>query len=355
MTNFLSILSTVSRRVTVGTLFLIVGFAPVFASGTTEADAVVNVYSHRHYDTDRQLYAAFTEETGIAVNVVEAGADELIQRLASEGESSPADLLVTVDAGRLHRAKEMGLLQAVESPALDRLVPDSLRDPEGYWYGITVRARGVVYAPDRVTDPPEAYGELADTEWEGRIAVRSSSNIYNVSLLASIVAHQGPEAAAEWASGIVSNMARRPQGNDRDQIRAVAAGQADLAIVNSYYLGLLASSSDPADREVAEAVAIAFPRHQSPGTGTHINVSGAGVTASAPNPENAQRLLEFLLSDEGQALYAEANYEYPVREGLPLAEEVASWPTFEADSLNLSALGEYADEATETFDAAGWE
>jgi iron(III) transport system substrate-binding protein len=355
MANFISILRMVPRRIAAGTLFFIVGFAPLFATGTAETGPVVNVYSHRHYDADRQLYAAFTEETGIAVNVVEAGADELIQRLASEGENSPADLLVTVDAGRLYRAKEMGLLQAVESPALERLVPQNLRDPEGFWYGITVRARGVVYAPDRVTDLPEAYEDLADPEWKGRIAVRSSTNIYNVSLGASLVAHGGPEAAAEWASGVVGNMARRPQGNDRDQIRAVAAGQADLAIVNSYYLGLLASSSDPADREVAEAVAITFPRHQPPGTGTHINVSGAGVTASAPNPENARRLLEFLLSDKGQALYAEANYEYPVREGLPLAPEVAAWPAFEADSLNLSALGEYADEATETFDAAGWE
>ncbi len=355
MANFYSILRMVPRRIAAGTLFLIFGFAPLFATGAAETGPVVNVYSHRHYDADRQLYAAFTEETGIAVNVVEAGADELIQRLASEGENSPADLLVTVDAGRLYRAKQMGLLQAAESPALERLVPQNLRDPEGFWYGITVRARGVVYAPDRVSNPPETYGDLADPEWRGRIAVRSSTNIYNVSLGASLVAHQGPDAAGQWASGVVDNMARRPQGNDRDQIRAVAAGQADLAIVNSYYLGLLASSSDPADREVAEAVAIVFPRHQPPGTGTHINVSGAGVTASAPNPENARRLLEFLLSDEGQTLYAEANYEYPVREGLPLAPEVAAWPAFEADSLNLAALGEHAEEATEIFDAAEWE
>ena len=355
MANFISIRLTVRRVVLLAVLMTIWALPSLYATGGQEEGPVVNVYTHRHYEADRQLYAAFTEETGIEVNVVEAGADELIQRLASEGENSPADILVTVDAGRLHRAKEMGLLQSVDSSELNRLVPATLRDPEGYWYALTVRARIVVYAPAEVNDPPATYGELADPRWEGRIAVRSSSNIYNVSLLASMVAHQGVVEATAWAEGIVDNLARRPQGNDRDQIRAVAAGDADLAIVNSYYVGLMLNSDDRSDRGVAESVAVAFPRHESPGSGTHINISGAGVTAAAPNRENALRLLEFLAGDQAQTLYAQANYEYPIRPDLPLAPAVAEWGAFEPDDLNLSALGEYAGEATEISNAVGWE
>lgn len=330
--------------------------ATAVAAGSSEGEAdagSVNVYSHRHYDVDRRLYAAFTEQTGIEVNVVRAGADELIERLDREGENTPADLIMTVDAGRLNRARDRGLLQPVSSERLSRQVPAHLRDEEGAWYGLTSRARVIVYHPDRV-DPSElsTYEDLDRAHWNGRIAIRSSSNIYNVSLLASLVAHHGVDEAREWARGVVNNFARPPQGNDRDQIAAVAAGVADIAVVNTYYVGLLSASSNEAEREVAEAVEIFFPNQD--GRGAHINVSGAGVTRHAPNRENAVRLLEFLTGETAQAEFAAANYEYPVNPRVEPADLVQSWGTFEADTLNLGALGEYADEAVEIFDDVGW-
>ena len=318
----------------------------------TDTD-VVNVYSHRHYDTDQQLFDTFTEETGIQVRVVSASADELITRLEREGARSPADLLITVDAGRLHRAKERELLQPVESPELEEAVPPNLRDPEGYWFGLTTRARILAYARDRVSpDELSTYEELTDPRWEGRILVRSSENIYNVSLMASLVAALGPEGAEEWAAGVVENFARPPQGNDTDQIRDVAAGVGDVAIVNSYYVGRLLNAEDEASRELARGVGVFFPNQDD--RGTHINVSGAGVTAHAPNREHAIRLLEFLVSEEAQRLFAQANYEYPVRDGIPWAPSLAEWGEFRADELNLARLGELNNESVRIFDRVGW-
>ncbi len=318
----------------------------------TDTD-VVNVYSHRHYDTDQQLFDTFTEETGIQVRVVSASADELITRLEREGARSPADLLITVDAGRLHRAKERELLQPVESPELEEAVPPNLRDPEGYWFGLTTRARILAYARDRVSpDELSTYEELTDPRWEGRILVRSSENIYNVSLMASLVAALGPEGAEEWAAGVVENFARPPQGNDTDQIRDVAAGVGDVAIVNSYYVGRLLNAEDEASRELARGVGVFFPNQDD--RGTHINVSGAGITAHAPNREHAIRLLEFLVSEEAQRLFAQANYEYPVRDGIPWAPSLAEWGEFRADELNLARLGELNNESVRIFDRVGW-
>lgn len=314
---------------------------------------VVNVYSHRHYETDQELFRRFTELTGIRVNVQTASADELITRLETEGASTQADLLVTVDAGRLHRAKERNLLRSVTSETLRANVPEHLRDPEGYWYGLTQRARVIVYAKDRVS-PEElsTYEDLADSRWQGRILVRSSENIYNQSLMASILAVHGEEEALEWAGGIVRNMARRPQGGDRDQVKDVAAGVGDLAIVNTYYVGLLLNGDDEADRELAEKVGIFFPNQED--RGTHVNVSGAGVTAHSPNPENALRLLEFLTDSEAQTRYAQANFEYPVKPGIPWAETLSEWGQFRPDTLNLSVLGELNRRAVMVFDRAGW-
>ena len=328
---------------------------PAMGAGSeaSEGPGEVNVYSHRHYDVDRELYSRFTAKTGIAVNIVEAGADELIQRLASEGKRSPADLLITVDAGRLHRAKEMGLLQPVTSDLLEELVPEHLRDPENYWFALTVRARVIVYHRERV-EPSDlsTYQSLTDPRWSGKIAIRSSTNIYNQSLLASIIAHEGLEEAKTWAEGMVANFARDPHGNDRDQMKAIAAGMADLAVVNTYYVGRMLTSEDPAEVEVANQVAIHFPNQED--RGTHINVSGVGVTSSSSNRENALRLIEFLLTGESQAHFAAANYEYPVRDDIPLADEVAGWGEFSEDRLNLSQLGANNEEASKIFDQVGW-
>jgi iron(III) transport system substrate-binding protein len=328
-----------------------VGRDPILAGAGS--NGVVNVYSHRHYDIDRQLFDRFTEETGIRVNVVSASADELITRLQTEGASSPADVLITVDAGRLHRAKERGLLQAVESPVLASNIPARYRDPEGYWYGLTMRARVLVYAVARV-DPSqiETYESLAGPAWQGRVLVRSSENVYNQSLLASVIAHRGEAAAREWAEGIGRNLARSPSGGDTDQVKAVAARVGDVAISNTYYVARLAASSDPEEQRVYGQVGIVFPNQAD--RGTHINVSGAGVTAHAPNRANAIRLIEFLAGDEAQRLWAEGNQEYPVKPGVPVSEVLRGWGEFRADTLSLARLGELNTQAVMTADRARW-
>jgi iron(III) transport system substrate-binding protein len=314
---------------------------------------VVNVYSHRHYDTDRQLFEQFTGETGIRVNVVTGSADELIARLQTEGASSPADVLITVDAGRLYRARERGLLQPVESAVLTANVPAHYRDPDGYWFGLTSRARVLVYAVDRV-QPWELrdYETLMQPSWRGRVLVRSSENVYNQSLMASLVASSGEDAALEWARGVVANMARSPSGGDTDQVKAVAAGVADVAISNTYYVAKLATSGDAGERRIYERVGVIFPNQG--GRGAHVNVSGAAVTAHAPNRWNAVRLLEFLSGDEAQRLFAEGNQEYPVKPGVPVSEALQAWGGFRADTLSLNRLGELNARAVMLLDRAGW-
>jgi len=319
----------------------------------TDAAGVVNVYSHRHYEADQELFRRFTVATGIQVNVVTASADELITRLQNEGAQSPADVLITVDAGRLHRAKELGLLQPITSEVLNANVPVHLRDRDGTWYGLTQRARIIAYHNDRVRpEDLSTYEALAGPSWNDRVLIRSSSNVYNQSLLASIIAHSGPEAAAEWAEGVAGNMAQDPVGGDTDQIKAVAAGVGDVAVTNTYYLALLAQSTDAEERRIASEVGAFFPNQGD--RGTHVNVSGAGVTANAPNRDNAIRLIEYLSDDEAQGLFAEANQEYPVKPGIPWSATLQAWGEFKADTLDLTRLGELNAEAVRIFDRAGW-
>ncbi len=327
---------------------------PLMAGGTAEKEGgVVNLYTHRHYDVDQQLYDKFFEKTGIKVNVVKAKSDELIERLKSEGSASPADVLMTVDAGRLGRAVDLGLLKPISSEKLEKAIPAHLRDPEGRWFAFTKRARVIAYDKDRVNPADlSTYEALADPMWKGKIVIRSSSNIYNQSLMASIIAAHGPAEAEKWAKGMVANMARAPQGNDRDQVKAVAAGQADIAIINTYYLGKLLNSDDPEQVNAGKKVKLFFPNQN--GRGTHINVSGAGVTANAPNEANAVKFLEFLASPEAQSVFAQKNYEYPVVKGIAPSELVASWGTFKEDTLNMAELGKLNTEAVIIFDKAGW-
>lgn len=324
-------------------------------STAAEGSKVVNLYTHRHYDTDKELFKQFEAETGIKVNVVKAKADELINRLEQEGEMTEADVLITVDAGRLQRAKAKGLLQKVSSEQLEKQVPAAYRDTDLQWYGLTRRARVVVAAPDRVnTETIKTYQDLADSKWKGRLLVRSSENIYNQSLMAAYIEHYGAEEATQWAKGIVANMARRPSGNDRDQVKAIAAGKGDLAIVNTYYIGKLLSSDNPAEQEAGQAVEVLFPTFGEEG-GTHINVSGAGVTKHAPNKENAIRLLEFLTNVAAQEVFAGSNYEYPVNPNVAAVDLLESWGALNPDELSLNRLGELNAEAIKVFDAAGWQ
>ena len=321
--------------------------------GSAVAAGEVNLYSARKEALIKPLLDRFSAETGIEVNLVTGKADALLKRLESEGRNSPADLLLTTDAGRLDRAKRAGVLAPVKSRVLEERVPANYRDPEGYWYGLSVRARPIVYVKARVK-PEElsTYEALADPKWKGRICIRSSNNIYNQSLVASMIAANGVEATEQWARAFVKNFARPPRGGDRDQIKAAAAGQCDIAIVNTYYLAMMLDSKDPAQREAAGRVAVFWPNQD--GRGTHVNVSGIGLTAATRHRKEAVRLMEFLASDEAQAWYARVNHEYPVRKGIEISETLKAWGGFKADELNLSLLGKYNAEAVRLMDRAGW-
>jgi len=318
-----------------------------------EASNEVNVYTHRHYESDQKLFNLFEEKTGIKVNVINASADELIQKMTLEGANSPADVLITVDAGRLHRAKENNLLQPIASEKLNEIIPTYIKDKENYWFGVTKRARIIVYVKDRVK-PEElsTYEDLATEKWNKRVIVRSSGNIYNQSLMASILVNHDDAFAKEWSAGIVKNMARSPKGNDRDQVKAIFAGEGDVTLINTYYLGNMLESGDPEEVKAANGVGVFFPNQES--TGAHINVSGAGVAKYAPNKENAIRFIEFLVSEEAQKIFALSNHEYPVNENVPMSETLKSWGEFKEDTLNLSLLGENNKKAVILLDETGW-
>lgn len=318
-----------------------------------EKEQEVNIYTHRHYKPDQELFAQFEKETGIKVNVVNASADELIQKMSLEGEQSPADVLITVDAGRLVRAKNNGLLQSVKSEFLEETIPSHLKDADNQWFALTKRARVVVYNPDNVkAEDLSTYEALTDNKWKSKILIRSSSNIYNQSLMASIIANSDEATAVKWAEGIVANMARSPKGNDRDQIKAVVAGEGDLAVVNTYYIGKLLNSKNADEVKAGEGIKVFFPNQE--GRGTHVNVSGAGVAKYAPNKVNAIKFIEFLASEKAQKVFAKANYEYPVNTKVMPSELLQSWGSFKEDTLSLSKLGENNKKAVLAFDAASW-
>jgi iron(III) transport system substrate-binding protein len=313
----------------------------------------LHVYSHRHYEADQKVNKLFTEKTGIEVKVVNAEVDQLVERLRSEGESSPADVLIAVDAGRLQRAAAEGLLQPVETEILKERTPEAMRSPEGHWYPFTLRARVIVAAKDRVkAGEIKGYADLAKPEWRGRVLSRSSSSGYTQALLASIVAAEGEAAALRWAEGLTRNMARPPQGGDTDQIKAVASGLADVAITNSYYLGLLLNSPDPKERKVGQSVAIIFSDPS--GRGTHTNVSGAGVVKYSKNVDAATKYIEFLVSDEVQKIYANETFEHPVMMDLSISEQLQEWGEFKVDQETFPKLGESAPAAIRIFDKVGW-
>ena len=332
---------------------LIFGLVAVVSGGILNAGEIT-LYSHRHYESDDALYAKFTEKTGIKVNVVKAGADELIERLKSEGENTKGDIFITADAARLHLAKSAGVLKAVDSKILNERIPKHLRDADKQWFGFTQRARILAYAKDRVK-PAElsTYEALTEKSWKTRVLARSSSNVYNQSLMASIIAANGREKATEWAKAVRGNMARPPQGSDRDQMRAVVKGLGDVAIVNTYYIGLLANSEDEADRKVAASIGVFFPNQK--GRGAHVNVSGGGLIKNSDNQEEAIKFLEFLASDEAQASFPKATYEYPVVEGIDWSDLMKGWGKFKSDELSLTKLGELNTTAVEVFNEAGWE
>ncbi len=291
----------------------------------------VNVYSYRQPELVEPLFNAFTEETGIAVNVVFLKKG-LVERLQSEGDRSPADIVLTVDISRLHGVVEGGVTQAVDSAALDDAIPDEFRDPDGHWFGLTARARIVYASRDRVGDGEvTTYEDLASENWRGRICTRSGTHAYNLALTSAMILHHGEDGARDWLEGVKANLARKPQGNDRAQVKAIHAGECDISVGNTYYMGLMLR--DEEQKAWADSVRIVFPTFEN--GGTHVNLSGVAMTKAAPNRDNAMKLMEFLASEKGQQIYAEINNEYPITPGIPPSDLVAGWGSFESDSLNL--------------------
>ena len=287
------------------------------------------------------------------MNLVTGKGDALLTRLINEGENSPADILLTVDAGRLYRAQQANVLKPINSSSIKELVPDNLKSSDDMWVSLSIRARVIIYSKDRVSaEDLDSYESLAEEQWLGRICIRSSSNIYNQSMVAGMIAQNGLEKTEQWLQGFTANFARKPAGGDRDQIKAVAAGECDVAIANSYYLGHMLNSSDESQRSAAEKVSLFWPNQKD--RGTHINISGAGITTSSKNTLNAEKLIAFLASDESQRWYAEKNNEFPIRENVEISPILQSWGPFRADKINVTQLGEYNSEAIKAMDRAGW-
>lgn len=313
----------------------------------------LNIYSARHYDSDRAMYDKFTSSTGIKVNLIEGKDDELIERIKSEGANSPADVLITVDVARLTRAEQADIFQPIDSKVLESAIPKNLRDPKNFWFGFSKRARVIVYNTAKVKKSDlSTYEALAEPKWKGRICMRSSSNVYNQSLVASEIAAKGVEKTQKWLEGLVSNFARDPQGNDINQIEDVASGKCDVALVNQYYFARLKESKDAKKQEIVSQVALFFPKQE--GGGTHINISGAGLVVNAPHKENAIKFLEFLASSEGQELFADANNEYPAVAGVKLNPVVESFGSFSESKLNIASFGDKNAEAVKLMDKEGW-
>ncbi|NOR31993.1 MAG: extracellular solute-binding protein [Sulfitobacter sp.] len=320
---------------------------PVFAEGQ------LNLYSSRHYDTDEKLYSDFTDQTGITINRIEGKADELLARMQAEGANSPADVMITVDTSRLARAKNMGLLQSVDSDVLEDRIPANLQDNDNKWFGFSQRSRIIFYAKDSVDTPPMTYLELADPAYKGKVCIRSSSNSYNQTLLAAIVTHHGEEEATAWAQGVVDNMARAPQGGDTDQLRGIVSGECEIAVSNTYYFARALRTDVSGVSAEIDKIGWVFPDQE--GTGAHMNLSGAGVAVNAPNRDNAVKFLEYLSSDSAQAYFSAGNDEFPAVKGVELAESVAKLGEFKADEVNLSEVAENIPTAQKIFDAVGWE
>jgi iron(III) transport system substrate-binding protein len=328
--------------------------ACLFAGSVAAQDQVLNLYSSRHYQTDEALYSNFTKTTGIKINRIEGGEDPLIERIRNEGARSPADVLITVDAGRLWRAQQLGMFQPVKSPVLESRIPASLREPGGLWFGFSTRARLIAYNKAKV-QPREiqTYEDLADPKWKGRVCMRSSTNIYNLSLLGALIDHLGEDKAQAWAKGVRANLAVEPKGGDSDQLKAVAAGECDVTVSNQYYYARLLRSQKPDEKQAGERIGIVFPNQKT--WGTHVNISGAGVLKHAPNREAAVRFLEYLASDEAQRYFADGNNEWPAVPSVKIDNPVLSQlGDFKRDTINVSVLGKNQPNSQKIYDRVAW-
>lgn len=334
-------------------LKLFIFVTTLLISITGFANEEVNLYSARQEVLIKPLLEAFTADTGIQVNIISSKADALLKRIQSEGINSPADVLLTTDAGRLWRAKQADIFTPVDSTLLNEAIPTQYRDPDSKWFGLSLRARPIMIVSNSTLEKPITYENLSSSKYDNKVCVRSSNNIYNQSLIASMIAILGEDKTEAWATGLVSNFARNPQGGDRDQIRAAAAGQCNIVIANTYYLGqMLADESNSSDQQAGQQISVIWPNQDD--RGTHVNVSGAGVIKTAPNKANAIKLLEYLASDVAQQIYADVNYEYPVKKDIKINSILAGWGEFKADDIQLDLLGEYNAAALRLMDRAGW-
>lgn len=348
------------KRGIIGQLISLLFITALLASCTLKQDRQlqsdrpsVNVFSARHYEVDQAVFQEFTKRTGIEVNEVKGTAEELIERMKREGETTSADLLIVVDGGILNEAKESGVLQPISSEVLRDNVPAEWRDPDDYWLAMTARSRVIVYARDRVNpETLSTYEDLTHERWRGKLLVRSSSSLYNQSLLASFIELYGEQEAEEWASGIVRNFAREPEGGDKAQARAIAAKIGDVAIMNTYYVGQMLTSSDPEELEIAAGLGVYFPNQQT--TGVHTNISGIGLAKYAPNQDNALKLAEFLTSREGQTTLVQGSYEFPVNQEADMPALLRSWMSFIRQPVSVVDLGRFHQGAADIFERVGW-
>ncbi|MEM6823697.1 MAG: extracellular solute-binding protein [Pseudomonadota bacterium] len=320
---------------------------PAFAEGE------LNLYSSRHYDTDERLYSDFTEATGITINRIEGNADELIERMTAEGANSPADIFLTVDTSRLERAKDAGLFQSVDSSVLEGRVPSYMQDEDNQWFGFSQRARILFYDKNDVAEPPMTYQDLADPKYAGQICIRSSSNVYTQTITAALIEHLGADAVKDWAAAVVGNFARAPQGGDTDQLRGIVSGECDVAMSNTYYFGRAVRKPVDGLSDSLEMIGWVFPNQDS--IGAHMNLSGGGVAANAPNKDNAVLFLEYLASDQAQEYFSAGNDEYPAVPGVGVSPSVASLGFFKPDDLDATAIANNIPEAQKLLNEVGWE
>jgi len=317
-----------------------------------QAAGEVNVYSYRQPYLIEPLFKAFTKTSGVKVNVIFASKG-LIERMAAEGVNSPADVLLTVDVGLLTSAVAKGVAQSLKSSVIEKNIPAAYRDPEGQWFGLTRRARVIYASKARVKQDRITYEELADPKWKGKICIRSGQHVYNVALIASMIAHQGEAKTKEWLKGLKANLARKPSGNDRAQVKGVYSGECDLAVGNTYYMAkMMLNDKQPEQKKWAASVKMLFPNTMA--RGVHVNISGMVLAKHAPNKENAIKLMEFLSGDKAQKIYASVNHEYPVKDGVPWSDLVKSWGDFKADSISLEEVAKYRKRASELVDEVGF-
>ncbi len=321
-------------------------------AGGAAAASELNLYSSRHYDTDERLYTDFEEMTGITINRIEGNADELIARMQAEGRNSPADVLLTVDTSRLERAKAAGLLQPVDSAVLESRIPAYLQDDDNQWFGFSQRARILFYDKQDVAEPPQTYADLADPKYAGQVCIRSGTNVYSQTIMAALIEHLGEDEASDWAKAVVANFAREPQGGDTDQLRGIVSGECDIAMSNTYYFARALRTPVDGISEGLDRIGWVFPDQD--GNGAHMNLSGGGVAAHAPNRENAVRFLEYLASDQAQEYFSAGNDEYPAVPGVALSPSVAALGLFKPDDVSLSAVAQNVPLAQQVFNEVGW-